>query len=155
MVTAPRRVAPPRATRAVALRLAGVGVIVAGALWWHAATHEDVPLPPEGASPEEVVGAYVAAINGRDRETLRALSTPATAEQSEVWVGTRIDDLTFLPRDDAASPGPEETSADVPVTFVIRHGDASMTEGETTGWTYLLVRDAATGRWLVQDQGQG
>ncbi|WP_062432108.1 hypothetical protein [Herbidospora daliensis] len=38
----------------------------------------EVPIPPAGASPEEVVAAYIDAALGKDSETIRAVMVPET-----------------------------------------------------------------------------
>ena len=43
----------------------------------------------------------------------------------------------------------------VPVTFVLhQRREVSMRDGPTT-WGYVLVRDAASDPWLIDDQGTG
>ncbi len=113
-----------------------------------------VEVPPADADPVEVVQAFVAAINARDRTALATLS--ADGRVPEVWLGTRIDLVEIGEPYDDAGTGTEhdgEEVVGVPVQAVFHDTDGSLPEGEQTGWAYLLVEQR--GRWVVFGQGLG
>ncbi len=113
-----------------------------------------VEVPPPDAGPVEVVRAYVAAINARDRTALATLSEDGTAPVA--WLGTTTDLVEVSEPYENAGTGTKHDGEDVvgvPVLAVFHHTDGSLQEGEQIGWTYLLVQQG--GRWVVFDQGQG
>lgn len=111
-------------------------------------SHAEVP--PDDASPQDVVRAYVAAVNAQDCSTASKLA-PDTAGS---WCGkSRLDDLqitgmTDEPREDDAA----RTVNHVWVEFTLHGGDGSMKEGRNT-WGYLLDRTGPNGAWRIHDQG--
>jgi len=124
----------------------------------------DVAVPPRDASPEQVVTAYLDALNEHDCDTAEALVTADAEDHAKLWcedvaslkdVDIR-DHFTERPKDSGHS-APEEV-ANVPVAFDLNwrlfHNDGSMDEGATT-WGYLLVRDSADSPWRIFDQGRG
>jgi hypothetical protein len=124
----------------------------------------DVAVPRNDANPEEVVSAYVAALNAHDCDTAKALTTDGAEDEATSWCGeiaslTHVDIHGHFAEDpeDSGHSGPEEV-ANVPVSFNLNwrlfHNDGSMEEGATT-WGYLLVRDSADSPWHIFSQGLG
>ena len=124
----------------------------------------DVAVPAPDATPEQVVTAYLKALNAHDCDTAEAVMTEGAKDSAKSWcedvasltgVGVR-DHFTERPKDSGHS-APEEV-ANVPVAFTLNwrpfHNDGSMDEGATT-WGYLLVRDSADSPWRIFDQGTG
>lgn len=124
----------------------------------------DVALPPREASPEDVVAAYLKAVNAHDCDAAAALMAPGAEGQATAWcedvasltdVDVR-DHVTERPGD-SGHAAPDEV-AHVPVTFDLSwrpfHDDGSMSEGATT-WGYLVVRSSADSPWRIADQGVG
>ncbi|MFI6516058.1 DUF4829 domain-containing protein [Spirillospora sp. NPDC050679] len=125
-----------------------------------------VKLPPAGAPPQEVVTAYVAAINAHDKKAGRALSTPrfGRLETEEVadslFNDAKISNLKIsapIPEQGYQSPDGKRYAqvVKVPVTFDLKQeSEASMPDGPTA-WGYLLVRESLTGPWRINDHGNG
>ncbi|GAA3810615.1 hypothetical protein [Cellulomonas soli] len=115
---------------------------------------QHVTVPPTDADPTEVVQAYVAAINARDRDALATLSEDGAIP--ETWLGTRIDLVEIDEPYADTGAGTRHDGEDVigvPVQVVVHGSDGSLPEGEQIGWGYLLVQQ--DGRWVVFDQGVG
>lgn len=124
----------------------------------------DVGLPPDSAEPDEVVVAYLDALDAHDCDTAKALMTGGAREIAADWCTdvASLDDIEvggwsasgLWPA--GAKRHPE--SADVAVTFDldwrIFHGDISMPEGKTP-WGYQLVRTGPDGPWRISGQGTG
>ena len=113
-----------------------------------------VAVPSPDAGPVEVVQAYVAAINARDRDALKTLSADGVVP--EVWLGRRIDLVDVGKPYENAGAGTKYADQDVvgvPIQAVFRRTDGSFPEGEQVDWGYLLVEQG--GRWVVFDQGVG
>lgn len=127
-----------------AARGAAVVVLLAGAGCARVAT------PAPAASPEDVVRAYVAAVNAKDCSTAKELA-PGSAGQ---WCGhVRLDDLQVTGTSDEAHEGdPSRQVKHVSVQFTLHGGDGSMGEGRN-GWGYLLDRTGPDGAWRIDDQG--
>jgi hypothetical protein len=124
----------------------------------------DVAVPVPNATPEQVVTAYLDALNTHDCATAQAVMTEGAKDSAKSWcqdvasltdVDVR-DHVDEHPRWSGHSP-PEEVT-NVPVTFNLNwrpfHIDGSMDEGSTT-WGYLLVREPADSPWRIFDQGTG
>lgn len=124
----------------------------------------DVAVPAPNATPEQVVTAYLAALNAHDCDTVRALTTEGGSENAKTW----CEDVASLTDVDVANHlkgNPQQTGhslpeevANVQVSFNLNwrplHNDGSMDEGNTA-WGYLLVRTSATSPWRIFDQGMG
>ena len=123
-----------------------------------------VSVPAPDATPEQVVTAYLEALNAHDCDTAVAVMTEEARASAESWcedvaslTGVIVrGHVTERPQDSGHST-PEEV-ANVPVSFHLSwrpfHNDGSMDEGATT-WSYLLVRDSADSPWRLFDQGTG
>ena len=126
----------------------------------HVEQTRDVAVPPDGASPEEVVRAYLDALDAHDCDTAERLMTPNSSAES--W----CEDLAGLADVQLRDVIPEKPRwsghrddqqvMQVVVRFDLDwpwlHGDGSMPEGLTT-WGYLLVRDSEAESWTIFDQG--
>ena len=123
-----------------------------------------VAVPAPDATPEQVVTAFVDALNAHDCQTAEALMTTGSKTEARAWcedvaslmdVDVR-DHLTEDPQ--ATGHSSAEEVANVPVTFNLNwrpfHNDGSMDPGATR-WGYLLVRDSAHAPWRIFDQGVG
>lgn len=124
----------------------------------------DVAVPAVEATPEQVVGAYLDALNAHDCETAEALAIDGAQDSAKAWCED-IGSLTAVEVADATMDRPEDSGhsatevvARVPVAFNLTwrplHGDVSMAEGPTT-WGYLLIRDSSDSAWRIVDQGVG
>ncbi len=156
---------PKRPGRVIAL-VGSVSAIAvgAGALLLPPRQTGDVAVPPGDATPEQVVAAYLDALNAHDCDTAEALTTAGAGDQATSWCED-VARLTDLDVGDHHLEPPEHSGrsaldevANVPVTFDLSwrllHDDGSMDEGATT-WSYLLVRDADSSPWRIVDQGMG
>jgi Domain of unknown function (DUF4829) len=125
-----------------------------------------VSIPPVGASPQEVVTAYIAAINAHDEEAGRKLSTPHFAQQQDHVQDNQFTNVVEISKLQVGTPtrnGGHE-SADgrryqdavyVPVTFTLKQREVvSMLDGHTS-WGYVLVRTGADQPWRINDHGHG
>lgn len=122
----------------------------------------DVTLPPPDATPEQVVTAYLNALNAHDCDTAEAVSTEDAKESATSWCH-HVDSLTAVTvgrhvqeRPEWTGHSPADEIVNVPVTFDLTwrpfRSDGSMDEGVTT-WGYLLVRESASRSWRIFDQG--
>jgi hypothetical protein len=147
----------------IALAFIGIGT-TAGALDGHAPVSSQ-PVPAT-ATPQQVIQAYVAARNARDKPTALSLVTPHHAEallSSEGGLfgdkgpfGLRrakpITDLRLEPPDSEYPRASEGSNADgwQQAVFV----RATYKRNDTlTQWGYLLVRNTPTNRWTIADEG--
>ncbi|GAB3862336.1 hypothetical protein GCM10028801_27710 [Nocardioides maradonensis] len=127
-------------------------------------TTGQVAMPPDAATPQAVVKAYLAAMNAHDCNTAEALSTGNGVQETHLW----CDDVGSLGNISVRSalrekPGwsGQPASAEVmnvPTEFDLDwrafHDDGSLPEGRTP-WSYLLVRRSPDQPWRIFDQGQG
>ena len=155
---------PKRPGRLIALVAAVLVAATAAYLLLPPRQTGDVAVPPRDASPEQVVAAYLDAVNAHDCDTAEALMTADAEDRATSWCEDVAsledvdihDHFTERPKDSGHS-APEEV-ANVPVTFDLNwrlfHNDGSMDEGATS-WGYLLVRDSADSPWRIFDQGTG
>ncbi len=138
------------------LALAALMASVLGLAGLAGCSRERVPLPAADASPQDVIGAYIKAINAKDCDSLEALSDPGNSVNP--WCsGITVTDVTLgaAAPDTCCGPGNEHAHViNVAATIHTRDGDSSMPDGEHA-WGYLLVRDHDTDRWRVGDQGAG
>lgn len=158
---------PRRRGRGPVLTIAaclGAAAAVAVALALPPRQAGDVAVPPPEATPEDVVAAYLEALDVHDCATAEALMTPAARGQAARWCaavasldGTVISDHVVARPEYSGHSAPEEV-VDVRVTFDLSwrpfHDDGSMDEG-TTSWGYLLVRGSEGSPWRIFDQGMG
>lgn len=117
---------------------------VVAALAW-SAPREDVPLPGRGATPEQVVLAYIDAVNARDFDTADAIDARPGEELGRFSRPVRAHDVVVL---DTVVSG-----TDVHVTFDADFvgGDGTVEDGV---WGYHLER-GGDGSWQIVDEGVG
>lgn len=147
----------------IALAFIGAGTTV-GALD-DRATVSSQPLDAS-ATPEEVIQAYVAARNARDKSTALSLVTPHHAEallrtQGGLFgdkgpFGLRrakpITDLRLEPPDTEYPRLAEGSNADGWQQAVFLRATYQR-DGTLTQWGYLLVRNTTHERWSIADEG--
>jgi hypothetical protein len=118
----------------------------------------DIAVPPLDATPEQVVTAYVDALNAHDCETAESLMANGAEDDAAVWC-KNLGSLTDLDITDVTeAPKASRHSSGVSVTFNVKwrlfHNDGSMDEG-ATAWDYYLVRGSASSPWRISNQGAG
>ena len=102
----------------------------------------NVAVPAPNATPEQVVTAYLDALNAHDCGTAEAVTTEGAKDSAKSWC-TDVASLSavhvrdqFAERPKWSGRSPSEQVSDVPVTFDLNwrlfHNDASMDEGATT-----------------------
>jgi len=134
---------------------------------------KDIDMPADDASPEQVVAAYMEALDAGDCETAKALVIPSSHESTQWWCSqvASMSDATVA----AAVPEPAELSSsanlqssgesaasrevvDVRVTFDFRRrpfaGDISLPDGPTH-WGYFLQRGSPEEPWRIFSEGNG
>jgi hypothetical protein len=99
-------------------------------------------------TPEQVVREYVDAINSQDTDAIRRLTTPEFRSVAMVWMGSELDNLKIID----VSEG--DSTIGVEVTFDLRHGDGSMSDGPNE-WGYVLERKNSKEPWLMSSDGVG
>lgn len=114
-----------------------------------------VASPGPHADPPHVVQALVDGINARDEDLVRSLTSEGFGSYLvDVWFeGAHLTEATIGTSDAAGLAQPEE-SATVNVEFTPEGADASMQNGTAISWGFFLITDES-GRWLVEDVGQG
>ena len=125
--------------------LAAVGVLglLVGAAFVWTAPREDVAVPGRGASPKEVVIAYIDAVNARDFETANAIDARPGSDLGRFSRPMR----THLVRmEETVTAG---AAAHVLFTADFVGGDGTIDDGL---WGYYLDR-GSDGRWHITDAG--
>ncbi|MEV6412260.1 hypothetical protein [Kribbella sp. NPDC051718] len=149
----------------IVLALIGIGTTVSTLN--NSAPVTSQPLPAS-ATPEEVIRAFVAAENARDKTTALSYTTPRHAESILRSVGgpfkgtgpfglrraKPITDLRLEPPDSEYPRSGGGSMADgwqqavfIRATYQ-RPGNPTRTQ-----WGYLLVRNTTTDRWKIADEG--
>ncbi len=136
--------------------IAGVAALTA---WSYGPWREKymVAMPLPAASQQQVVLAYLRALDAHDGATAMALSAPSMRSKTQGWLaGTasitqvRIGAVQYYPHQ---ASGEQYT---VPVDFMYHShwwkDDPSFRDGEHD-WGYSLAR--ISGRWLISDDGLG
>lgn len=124
----------------------------------------DVPVTGHDASPEQVVSAYLDALNEHDCGTAEALVVHGAEGSARSWCESvaslediQIHEHVAEPPESSGHSAPDEV-ANVRVRFDLAwrpfSDDGSMEEG-ATAWTYLLVRASPSAPWRIFDQGVG
>lgn len=125
---------------------------------------DDVAVPANDATPEQVVMAYVNALNAHDCDTAEAVWVSDAKVGAKMWCED-VASLTDVDVGDSSMERPQwsghsatDEVANVGVTFNLNwrllHNDGSMPEG-TTVWGYLLVRDSPDSPWRIFSEGVG
>jgi hypothetical protein len=139
--------------RRTALSLAVSAIVFALALALSACTKVEVP--PADARPEQVVEAYLEAIQVGNCTVLSKLATRNQAERAWCGKGITISHVTIGdPVPDPGSIASEEfeQAVYVPVRLDVQGGVDSVESG-MRNWGYVLVRDAAVQEWRIADEG--
>jgi hypothetical protein len=119
-----------------------------------------VAVPPDRAPPQDVVLAYLDAVDGHDCDTARAVVVPDSWHGFQRWCEDvhHVDDVTArtsFVEQTAIPAGRRSRVAKVTVTMSVGwrlfHGDPSMT-GRIT-WSYRLVRDSRSAPWRIVSSG--
>lgn len=120
------------------------GLLFGAVLVW-SAPRSQIPVPGSGATPEEVVLAYIEAVTERDFDTANAIDGRPGSDLGRFSRPMRVRDVS-----DIRVTGRGRTAH---VTFKadLRGTDASMDDGRQW-WGYALERDGS-GRWLIVDAG--
>lgn len=133
-----------RSRRIVALVVGVVVLIVVGVVAYlllPPRQSDDVAVPANDTTPEQVVTAYLDALNAHDCDTAEAVMTSDAQDSATMWC-SKVASLTdvdvrdhFTERpEDSGHSAPEEV-VNVPVTFDLDwrlfHNDGSMDEGTT------------------------
>ncbi len=125
---------------------------------------DDVDMPGDNATPEQVVGAYLSALDAHDCETATALRTEGSRDTAATWcsnVARMADHRVVSSYAESPEYSGHTTPAEVVnvrVTFDLGwrmfHDDGSMEEGHTD-WGYLVVRGSPTSPWRIFGEGNG
>ncbi|WP_137294232.1 hypothetical protein [Nocardioides dongxiaopingii] len=149
-----------------AARVVGtVAVVAAVAGSWAVlgplAPGRDVAMPATGASAEDVVQAYLDAIDGHDCATARALWVPERRDDVARWCGAVEDLGEFEVRDESGSPGTPPAAAPGTVEVVVLasydldwrafQDDADPPEGDTVRG-YHVVRSGPGDPWRIAEE---
>lgn len=120
--------------------------------------------PTASEAPEDVVRAYLDAVQHGDEDGAAQVSTPGFAAQDQ-WQhgedpGLQDVDVSsdVVPYDTTWSPDElkaYEEVVSVPVTFTVTDPDQGFSTGEPSGWGYVLVRHSTQEPWLIAEAGNG
>jgi hypothetical protein len=120
-----------------------------------------VPLPAASASPEQVVLTYMDAFNHRDQAAMTALFPSRGTVNRFRAIGhyTNISVASGHPMSELEREGGVGDHHLEAYLVAVRldyagfdDADVGYTPGPN-GWNYYLVRDHATDRWIIGDQG--
>jgi hypothetical protein len=153
------------AVGAVLIALASIGVGTTVQALDDRTTVSSQPLPAS-ATPEEVIRAFVAAENARDKTTALSFVTPRHAESMlrsqggpfgdsgpfGLRRGKPITDLRLDPPDSEYPRSGGGSMADGWQQAVLVRATYQR-DGTRTLWGYLLVRNTTTERWTIADEG--
>ena len=113
-----------------------------------------VPIPPDDATPEQVVQAYADAVHARDCKTAEALVN----NQRQSWCGsidiTALKVIELTQERKATDSGKGPMIERVWVSLTSQGGDISLPDGDHV-WSYLLDRTGPNGAWRIYEQGTG
>ena len=119
-----------------------LGLLVGAAFVW-AAPREDVAVPGRDATPEQVVIAYIDAVNARDFDTANAIDARPGSDLGRFSRPMRTD---LVRVEKTVTHG---AAAHVVFTADLDGGDGTVDDGL---WGYYLERDS-DGRWRITDAG--
>ena len=147
----------------VGLTLA-LAVAVAGCGPSGQARAEVAQQPTASEAPDDVVRAYLDAVQHEDEDSAAQVSTPGFAAQDQ-WQhgedpGLKDVDVSseVVPYDTTWSPDElkaYEQVVSVQVTFTVTDPDQGFSTGEPSGWGYVLVRHGDQEPWLIAEAGNG
>lgn len=149
--------------RARGILLVGLLVIAAavGGLWWWGKPRSNVAMPTAASSPEQVVRAYVRALDQRDFATSNALQPYGGSQhwwsmQVPTITDLKIERVVTMSAHDRATSAAADWKQGVEVwTTATFHHWSGIEDSPGMPWTYLLVRNSPTERWRILDWGQG
>lgn len=125
--------------------------LLAGQTW----SPPKATLPPSNASPEDVVRAYIGALNRHEEATVAALRAK-DANQLEPWYVENIVSITHLKIDPTFVSGTENAqTATVGVHYYLRQIQVDAQQNGDTVWGYTLVREGGSQPWRIQEEGVG
>src|SRR5262245_19439744 len=139
-----------------------IAVVAIGVSGCGGAKH--VTLPGPSASPQEIVSAYIAALNAHDVTTARALLTPDHARVVGRAVDGWFTNTVSIKNLQMNKPHNDPYDArqrhfrycDVMgVSFDLEQRHAMSMPNGTTTWGYILCRNSPSKRWLIADEGTG
>lgn len=119
-----------------------------------ACSRSTAPTPPDDATPEQVVRAYVDAVQAGDCDAARAL----VEDEGQSWCGNV--DITAMTVTSTTQERKATETGDGPmiqrvwVDLTTSGGDGSLPDGDQM-WSYLLERTGSNGAWRIYDQGMG
>lgn len=120
---------------------------------------DQVDVPPDSASPQDVVQAYLEASASKDRSTIEALVIDdiMVPSWSDLLLGrgAAVDHVRIKApvRDRRGEARTYQQGVYVPVDLTVTDGASDgFSDGPQT-WGYLLVRNADTEPWRIIDQG--
>ncbi|NNM46596.1 hypothetical protein [Knoellia koreensis] len=151
----------PRARLVWGTALVAVVVAVAVGVFLVVRPTADVADPGPSATPEQVVRAYVDAVNARDFATANRIAGVEHMRYSRFDRAGRFDDLTITGADriTRASDGSRSSGDDYAqawhVRFTARQSghDISMGPEGTIQWGYVVVRNSGAQPWRIIDAG--
>jgi hypothetical protein len=131
-----------RSWTVVLVAAAAVAVAVAGVFLW-ASPRDHVAVPGPDASPEQVVEAYIAAVNARDFDTANAIDARPGSHLGRLSRPMETTDVTGM-----------RTVADQGRAHVVFEADFDGGDGtvEDGWWGYVLER-GDDGLWHITDAG--
>lgn len=122
------------------------------------------PLRSQIARPREVVSAYLAALDAGDTSAALQLTTPRFQAALRAEVDSPLQNWVSVEGVRVGSPFKDKAVGSarrwrevlyVPVKFTLhQREEVSMRDGETN-WGYVVVRNAPSDAWLIDDQGVG
>jgi hypothetical protein len=130
-------------------------VVVAVVLGLVLSSCAKVDVPPAGASPVQVVRAYLDAIQAGNCTVLSQLATRNQAERAWCGRGLTISHITIgdpVPDPGSIASRQFEQAVYVPVRLDVQ-GGADSVESGMRDWGYVLVRDSAVQQWRIADEG--
>lgn len=143
----------PRTRTLVLVNVVALLATVPASLWLWARPREHVALPPPGSSPDQVVQAYIEALNARDFATANtlvaggALPTYGRFDRAPRYTDLRIRYVS------GPAHGRGGEQYDVSVSFVYDgNGDVSLDAGPND-WAYVVERHSPAGPWHITAAG--
>ena len=144
-VGATRRERTERAARGTAVVVAAL----AAALALGACTHAAGALPEDGATPRQVLDAYLLALQAGDCATTHAYAVDTFLTDGELCGHVNV--LSY--RSNAYTSQPSADQVELATTLTIKGGDQSLQDGDHL-WFYTLRRQP-TGAWRLSAGGSG
>ncbi len=148
--------------RGILLTVVLVVAVAVGGLWLWGRPRSHVAMPTAASSPEQVVRAYVTALDARDFDTSNALQ-PQGGLAGDHWWSVQAPTISNLKvisvraesdadRANGAGHGYRQ-AVDVNTTADFTNW-GGMDDGRGQPWTYILVRNSASERWRIADWGR-